>query len=195
MGFYKTTYPQLLDSISNSLEHKPNITAKFDSRFTFITSRSVKIVGAKVGLEYNHNFQWGIGFNTLFDGFSTKKKINGNKKTVNFQSTYWSPYAEYRFYKSKHWEFSMPVQLDIGKQSLQYEDNNDNKKKYNEGVIFGFEPAMTFQYKFWEYFGLGAGVGYRIMFLRNKAVNKDFFVPIYMFRFKLFFGDLVKDVF
>ena len=103
---------------------------------------------------------------------------------------YISPYYEYSFYRNGPWEISIPVQLGIG--SLRYRYASGEKSKASP--IFLYEPAMLVQYKLLKWLGVGAGSGYRLLLLGNNTSDDNFNSPIYIFKAKVFFGQLVNDI-
>jgi hypothetical protein len=46
-----------------------------------------------------------------------------------------------------------------------------------------------------KWFGVGAGVGYRLMLLDNPAKKHSFNSPIYTVKLKLFVGEIIRSVF
>jgi hypothetical protein len=56
-----------------------------------------------------------------------------------------------------------------------------------------YEPAMTVQYRFLRYFGVSAGLGYRLVFKNNEILKQQMSAPVYLVGLKIFFDDLWKD--
>ena len=59
--------------------------------------------------------------------------------------------------------------------------------------VFLYEPAMTVQYRFLRYLGVGGGLGYRLAFT-NASLDESLNAPVYIIGVKVFFGDLYRDV-
>ena len=59
--------------------------------------------------------------------------------------------------------------------------------------IIIYEPAMTIEYKFLKYFGIGGGVGFRLAIKSNQQIKESFTAPEYILRFKIYSGDIYKD--
>ena len=59
--------------------------------------------------------------------------------------------------------------------------------------IIIYEPAMTIEYKFMRYFGLGGGVGFRLAIKSNQQIKESFTAPEYILRVKIYFGDIYKE--
>jgi len=177
----------MFESIKSSLKHEPKIYFSFDNKSAFITNRKSDFLGAKLGLEYNSVFRYGIGFSTLFN----KKYsgiINGIKKSNERLSfNYFSLFAEYIFNKKKNYDFSLPVQLSMG-----YSWIGNNKVTKTGHFMMFYETQLNGMYYFFNFVGLGAGVGYRIMFIDNTNIDEKFTAPIYSLKVKLIFGKLFK---
>ena len=200
--FTTSGYSQIIDSIQEALKSKPKIIFKFDSRNTFIDYKGARIFGWKVGVEFNDRIQIGGGFSNLITTHDPELdrviyKPNGIDTLyfAKLKFNYLSYYAEYIFYHKKKWEFSVPVQLGFGASDYEYRDENRKLRQLNKKNIILFEPAVTGQYKITKWFGVGAGVGFRLMLVNNKAINKKFNAPVYVLKIHLFFVDIYKSVF
>lgn len=177
----------MFDSIRESLKHKPSLYATFDSRGSFISNEIAQIKSVKLGLTYNKQFTIALGYNWLNTNFETTIG-NGVKAKLNMQ--YITPYIEYSFLERKNIEVTIPVYLGLGRAFYQDEQKNNHQQNF----ILTYEPAMTATYRFLKYFGVGAGLGYRLMLVGNNKINEQFNSPIYLFKAKIFFGRLYKDL-
>ncbi len=192
----------LTDSLAHHLRTPPSFMMKFDTRHSFITAQHAKIFGMKFGLDHGNRVQYGGGINWLVSQprFDQELEVNDplagdTMVQASLHFGFFSPYFEYTFYHSPHWEVSIPVQIGIGGSNLQYTTSDGKRHKLREGMVFTYEPAMTVQYKFWRYFGIGGGVGYRLMLIDNSKVKENFTSPIYILRFKVFFSKIYRDIF
>lgn len=184
--------------IRDALKAKPVLDLRLDSRHSFINQSGVSVFGVKGGIEYDRKLRFGLGFNILSTQLNSSISYieNGLVKTndeARLVFYHVSPYAEYVFYKGERWEISIPVQFGIGNS---YYTLNTAKGRINRNrqFILSYEPAITAQYKILKYFGPGFGVGYRLMIIDNKAIKESFNSPVYIFRFKIFFGEIYKDL-
>jgi hypothetical protein len=109
--------------------------------------------------------------------------------TAELKFGYGLAFFEYAFHQSKHWNLEIPVQLGFGRISYQVDENITAQKW---APIW--EPAMTFEYVFLKYFGVGFGAGYRVIFKSKTPIAEQFTSPIYIFKFKVYLGDIYKDV-
>ncbi len=184
--FSNNVRSQLIDSIHLALQHEPKFLVKLDTRNSFITSTYSKVRGVKVGVHYDKSFRIGLGYNWMSNDFMVTHSID----SFNLRLNYISAFVEYAFYKSQHWQFEIPVQFGIG--TIRYKDKNNNTKVSLWVPIW--EPAMTFEYKFLNYFGIGIGAGYRLIIKNTNTIKERFTAPIYILRFKVRFGDIYSDL-
>ena len=181
---------QLFDSIRSSLDYKPKFLLKFDTRNSFISNQYAKTHGIKIGLSFNKTTNIGIGYH-----WTPKRSIETAVNGTNFTKTdlkfgYAVIFFEYNFYKSKRWSGEIPVQVGLGK--AQYMDVNQATITDKSWLII-YEPAMTIEYKFFRYFGVGGGVGFRLGLKLNQQIKESFTAPEYIIRFKIYFGDIYKE--
>ena len=179
---------QLFDSIRTSLDYKPKFLVKFDTRNSFISNQYAKIHGIKVGLSFNKTTNIGLGYHWM-----PKRSIEPNPQNLNkidLKFGYAIAFFEYNFYKSKRWSAEIPVQIGLGK--AQYTDVDFGVTKASSWIII-YEPAMTIEYKFLRYFGLGGGVGFRLAIKTDQQIKESFSAPEYILRVKIYFGDIYKE--
>jgi len=175
----------MFESINLSLQEKPKFYIGFDNKNSFISNRSGWFIGAKVGLEYNKIFRYGIGFYGLYNK-TYAKYINGIKKSEEYLSfNYASIFAEYIFKSSKKYEYSLPINLGFGYSWL-----GDFQTSAERQFVILYEAQLNGLYYPISFFGVGAGVGYRIMLLNNKKIDEQFSAPIYNIKFKIVFGEI-----
>lgn len=189
---------QLFDSIAASFQHSPKLSFQFNTRNAFITNSVVKMRGINLGLAWNAQTKAGIGFNWL--GTELKKPITevvGEiPYTHNAKLNFWfvSAYFEYAFYRTKHWEISIPIHLGAGKSSYSYENTLKQNTIIDQGPVVLYEPSMIAIYKPIPWVGVGAGIGYRLMLKNNEAIQERFTSPTYTLRFQIYFGKIWKDL-
>ncbi len=185
---------QLLDSLKLFSQEPARLVVKLDSRGSFISNRNVRLMGVKVGLEHGGRLQYGIGYSFLATRVERLMRVDdGEEVPVRLRLGYVTPYVEYAFYQRGHWEARIPVQFGIGGGSLLYDDPAGNRHRLRRAFVFLYEPSMTIQYRFLQYFGINAGWGYRLAFT-NAGLGENLTAPIYLFGLKVFFGDLWKDL-
>lgn len=178
----------MFESIGESLKEKPKLYFNFSTRNSFITNQYAKVRDIKAGLTYNKQFTLALGYSWLNSNFETTLKDGNNAK---LKMRYITPYIEYSFLEKNNIEVTIPVHLGLGVSFYEDED----KKQYNKSFILTYEPAMTLTYRLLKYFGVGGGIGYRIMLIGNNSINENFTSPIYLLKTKLFIGDIYNDIF
>lgn len=180
-----STHAQLFDSISNSFNYKPKPLVKLEARNAFVTSSFVKMKGIKIGLNYHRKVRLGIGYTWMKDDYDITYKQDSGQ--LNFG--YGLAFFEYSFHHSKHWHLEIPIQIGLGKISYQ---KDESILVHQWAPIW--EPAMTMEYIFLKYFGIGVGAGYRIVFKAKSPITEQLTSPIYIFRFRVYLGDIYKDI-
>jgi hypothetical protein len=191
-----------LDTIKYCLKQRPQIFLKLDGRNSFIENSRAKIFGIKGGLSYGKRLQFGIGYNQLYppaEDFDTQLYFYDSfgrlsPFTAHLRMYYFSAYAEYVFYQTKHWELSMPLQFGIGKSFYRYNWLGVNRKT-DESFNFIYEPAISVEYKFVKWVGVGADVGFRFMVTSDRHLNKNFTSPTYAFKFLIYYSEIFKSLF
>jgi|JI6StandDraft_1071083.scaffolds.fasta_scaffold153738_1 hypothetical protein len=181
----------LSDSLRQVLRHKPMPTAKFDTRNSFITGKSAKVFGIKVGVSFRKTLTIGIGYNWIGTKFTEPLKIGDDLYESEIKLRYVAPFLEYSFYKKGPWEATVPVQIGFGKSFLRY-SSTSGKENIHEGHVVLYEPGMAIEYKLFDVVGVGAGMGYRIMLKNNKSIEQQFTSPVYVLRIRLIFDELFK---
>lgn len=175
----------MFDTIKNAFYYQPKPIVKLEARNAFVTAGYVKMKYLKLGLSWHRKFKMGVGYAWMKTDIS--KIVARDTTQLNFG--YALLFAEYNFYQSKHWNLEIPVHMGIGRISYKTNDYLTAKK-----WVPIWEPAMTFEYNFLRYFGVGFGAGYRLIIKNKVPIIEQFTSPIYIFKFKISFGDIYKDV-
>jgi hypothetical protein len=113
---------------------------------------------------------------------------------VDLEYFYFSPSIEYVYFNSKRWEFSLATQLGIGGASYRHVAENRKKIKLIESTILSYEPAMLIDYKIIRWFGIGTGVGYRLVYYKSPGINENFSSPEYVIKLKIYLGEIVRTI-
>ncbi len=189
-----STHAQLMDSIVLFLQEPGRTVVKLDMRGSFVSNSNVRLVGIKVGLEHAKRFQYGVGYSFLWTPVVRDREVPLlGVRSTRLRLGYANAYVDYAFYQRGPWEMRIPVQIGVGSGSVVYEDLGGRKQKlYRTGVIV-WEPAMTVQYRFLKYFGVGAGWGYRLVMHTRSGLDERLTAPIYTLGIRVFFGDLWND--
>ncbi len=180
---------QFFLDITQAFKEKPKITFRIDSRTSFISNNYATVESYKVGLDFQKKIFVGVSFSRLKTSIYINRDIalNTEKTTINAKLylNYISIFADYVFFNKNKWEFELPIQLGGGYNYLKYKTNND-KYIFNKKFTIIYETNINGSYKLIKGLGIGAGTGYRIMFLANKDIGKHFTSPIYIFKIKFF---------
>ena len=180
--------------LKEAIRVKPKLEFRFDSRNSFISSSSVRIAGIKAGVQFDNKLSIGLGYNQLWSIISNKSlNWQGNVLSGEIKYNYLSPYIDYIFYRDERWELSIPIQLGFG-NSYYLNQSEIGPKKLNKSFVVSYEPAISFEYRIFRYFGLGMGVGYRLMVIPNREIEERFTSPVYIFKVKIYFQELYNQL-
>jgi hypothetical protein len=146
-------------------------------------------------LEHARRFQYGIGYSFLFSEVEQERVVPelGLRPTW-LRLGYANLYVDYAFHQRGPWEVRIPVQIGIGRGSLNYHDANGRRRVLDRSGIIPYEPAMTVQYRFLNYFGVGAGWGFRLVVQTGDKLGENLNAPIYTLGVRVFLGDLWRDL-
>lgn len=177
---------QLFDSIEASLSLKPTFLIKLDARNAFITSQYAKFRSIKIGLNHGDVFKYGIGYSWMKNDHFTIQNFD----SLNLRVHYLLGFLDYTFYSTKHWQFSIPIQLGVG--MMRYKEI-EGKNAIERTSFMVYEPAMAFDYLFLRYFSIGLGFGYRLGIKFSNIIEEKLSSPIYLFRLRINFKLFYKD--
>lgn len=175
---------------------KPKLLLGFDNRNSFIGDTKVKVIGLRIGKEYNERFRMAIGFYNTTDVITEQKITQNNSKNDTIVSKvglgYLSFTADYVFYYTRKWELSVPIQLGLGSgRRTQLINDSLLKDKTQSKVIMPIEIGVSAVYKIRPWVGVGAGLGSRFSLLNTSEFNG----PFYSIGIKIYFGVLYRKVF
>ena len=179
--------------LKDAVKTTPKFEFRMDSRHSFINQRGVKTAGVKIGLQFAEKLSFGIGYNQLWSPLSTTIFQNGLETKVDLGFHNVSPYVEYVFFRDNKWELSIPVQIGLG-SSYYSNSSGVGAEKLRKEFVMSYEPAITFQYRLFKYFGAGFGIGYRFMFVPNDQLKEKFTSPVYIFKTRIYFQDILRDL-
>jgi hypothetical protein len=194
-----------LDTIHWCLQQKPQLFGKLDTRNSFIYNSRIKIFGLKAGLSYGKRLHIGIGYNQIYPFAKASKNFNeqvyftndDNKPdsvTALLKLFYFSAHVEYIFYQNKHWQLSIPLQIGLGQTYYHYELFGE-RHNTDQHACFIYEPAVSTEYRFYKWIGVGADVGFRFMLTNSKALNQKFNSPTYAFKLLIYYNEIYKSLF
>jgi hypothetical protein len=186
--FTQATFAQsdFLVSMKSSFTHKPKLDARFDTRNSFITNLKVRIMGVKLGLDFNSQTKVGLSYNWLASDFKQTFTTDSMRQLGDLTLWYFSPYFEYNFYKSNKWEISTLMSIGNGRSRVV---NDEFKTKYRRFWLY--EPYMLGQYNILNWLGLSFGFGYRVTLSGHKNLPSNFSSPIYILKVKIILSQIV----
>jgi hypothetical protein len=197
--FVTNSRAQFFDSIRVDLRRKPSIDFRLDSRTSFISTQPARISGIKIGLVFNKKVRVGIGYNWLNSNISKQSNVvDVSGAAVNVVSklhlNYVSPYFEYSYYISDKLELSIPILIGIGRAYYSSVTSVTllQSNQLGSGLLVMYEPYSIGIYKVTPWFGLGFGIGYRLVLVGNKTINENINSPIYVVKAKLYASELLK---
>jgi len=136
--------------------------------------------GVQVGASFGHHVNVGIGYHFL------KQDFLSDDVRSHFSLGYVAPFFEYSFVYERRWEVSIPVRVGVGASKIV--SDVGLKSSY---LLILYEPAMSIEYHFLKYFGIGAGIGYRLTFVNDSNYNLN--SPMFLLKFRVLFGKLYKE--
>ena len=158
-------------------------------------------MGVKIGLNYGNRLYFGIGYNQLYPSaknfdkeiYYTNSNNMRDSAIASLQLFYFSTCIEYVYYQNRHWHLSIPVQLGFGKTFYQYK-LSDEKKEVENNFIFIYEPAVSVEYKFVKWIGIGADVGFRFIVTDYRQTYQKFNSPTYAFNLLIYYNEIYKSL-
>lgn len=159
----------------------------------------------KAGLSFGKRVFIGLGYNQIYPNAKATKNFDKqiyltneqnaiDSVTAKLQLFYFSAQVEYIYYRNKHWQLSMPLQIGVGQTAYKYEWLG--KRRYDERyTCLIYEPAVSVEYRFVKWIGVGADVGFRFMLTESKALNSKFNSPTYAFKLLIYYNEIFKSLF
>lgn len=199
--FYKVWSQSALDTMQWSLQQKPHLFGKLDTRNSFISNSRAKIFGCKLGLNFANKLHFGLGYNQLYPPAKDfDEKIYFNTPAGSTDSAiaalklfYISTHAEYAYYQTGNWNMSIMLQVGVGKTYYQYLKDSQ-RNRLSESWIFVYEPAISVEYKLIKWVGLGVDAGFRFMIADYRKINGKFNSPTYAFKLLIYYDEIYKSV-
>ena len=170
-----------------------------DDRNSFITSTEAQVIGFRIGAEWNNKFRLGLGYHYLSDQIvrsisSLNKTTNVNTMTnADVRLRYGSIFGEYILLSNDFWQVTAPLLIGAG-ESAYIPPSNYYEITGRHFTLF-IEPAVTVQYSFIPFIGIGTGFGYRFMPVGDGSLRSAFATPLYDFRIKILLDDVVEALF
>lgn len=125
--------------------------------------------------------------------YDSERKID---TTVNRRLSiqYLCFYFNYIYYKSRRWEFSVPLQIGAGKISYNYQYFGRSRKD-DAGYCFLYEPEVNVKFTALRWLGVEADLGYRFLFQQNHFIRNTFNSPLFAFGVFIVWNELALMAF
>jgi len=176
---------QYTDTLRKAFMGPRKLDIGFDSRNSFVDNKRVGVYSIKLGVVFGKKIAMGMGYawlNSRTPVFETYKfydkelkKDTSVDKRLTFN--YVRGYINYIYYKSRRWEFSIPIQFGIGKLGFKYKYDGVEVKN-DEGYCLLYEPEVDVKCKVFRWLGVEGDVGYRFLFKGNKVIKNTFNSPL-----------------
>ena len=201
MGLGLSVYGQspLADSVRTSFTKKPKVIFRFDGHGSFITNTPARMTALGAGLRFGNYVHIGLAANWLNSNIYRNKIVavdSGGVDTVAAKLNYGlvSIYSNIVIARVKKWEFTVPFELGFGGSSYTYNDKAGKLREFAKGGIITFEPMFMAEYKVFRWFGLGAGLGLRLVPIGNRAMKENFNSLLWDANMSIYFGEIYKMV-
>lgn len=191
---------QFMDTLHAAFHGHKTFDFRFESRNSFVDYERVEVQSLKFGVTFGKKLSVGGGYSWLktklyedFHVFDPEVKSDVIIKR-RVKLNYMCYYVDFIFYKSKRWQYSIPTQFGTGFSRFEYSYKSPEiiKSKY---LVFLYEPGVNVKYKIFTWLGVGANVGYRLVFKNNKYLAKKFNSPIYSAGVIIYWDQLALAVF
>jgi len=176
---------QYMDTLRAAFGGKKSLDIGFDSRNSFVNHNRVGVQSVKLGINFGKKICLGTAFawlNSRTPVFDTHPHYDGDLKKDTFVTrrltfSYFRFYVNYIYYRSRRWEFSIPLQVGVGKLGFTYNYKGLDHRS-DQGFCFLYEPEVDVKFKVFRWFGLEGDVGYRFLFKNNKFISNTFNSPL-----------------
>lgn len=177
----------------NSFKSKRSFYFTWDSKATIISNEYAQIKSLKLGFDFGGKTKFGIGYSWHKGNIIRKFDFLSPSFDGKLKFRYASIFTEYVYFLDKHWEATIPAQLGLGIMQYDYVDTKD--KILNSGGVFMlYEASSTLTYRVLRYFGLGLGIGFRLVLLTgNNTFKENLQSPTLSLRTKIYFDRVVED--
>jgi hypothetical protein len=190
---------QILDTLRDLFKHKYNIDGRLESRLNFIDHQVTSVTGLRLGIAFKRKLRLGVGLSWLrtrvSKDFYSKNSLGKTDTVTRYMKFYYlCYYADFVFYKTKHWQLSVPIQVGTGRSWFQDQTGFklSSKPKY---FLLLYEPGITVQYKLTKWVGLGTDVAYRFVLRYPRRPENNLNSFCLNFKVLLWFDQLFYELF
>lgn len=178
-------FGQYMDTLRSAFASRKSLDFGFDSRNSFTDHDRTEIQSIKLGVEFGNKISIGTGYAWLnsktpvLEPYSFRDAFTGRDTSVTRRLTfgYVRFYASYVYYRTKNWEFSIPLQIGIGSIGYKYRYGT-NEVRMREGYCFLYEPEVDVRFKPLRWLGIEGDIGYRFLLKNNSFIKHTFNSPL-----------------
>jgi hypothetical protein len=187
---------QMADSLRAYFRGKPSVTAYYDSRNTFVEARRAYVWAVKAGVTFGGKVQFGLGYNQhQGQRYRPIALAEGDTVVGELRFKYGGLYTRYTYFESRWWKLIViPVQIGWGKIWNVYERQSFELETAREN-LWAYEPGCSLQFKLTPWAGLGADLGYRVMFISENRFRQRLTSPMYAFYFTINWTEVFYTLF
>ncbi len=173
-------------------ESKPKFFFQFNNRGSFVQNHTAAVSAILLGLSYSKRVKFALTIGKVTS--KVYKNIltqTGNIALGTLQMWFGGIHFEYSYFKNKHWEINLPINLSLSLSNYNYHEQNKTKvTNTHPGITY--EASTTLIYKPFSLIGIGGGVGYRLSYFGDLYLTKSFTSIIYNIELKVYFGELIN---
>lgn len=177
-------HAQYMDTLRLALSGSRSLDIGYDARNSFVDHARVSVQTVKLGVVFGRKISMGAGYAWLSSRtpvfntyrFYDRELSRDTSITRRLAFNYIRFYVNYIYYKSRRWEFSLPLQAGVGKLAYKY-SYNDRELRADEGYCFLYEPEIDVKFRILRWLGAEADVGYRFLVKNNRFIKNTFNSP------------------
>jgi opacity protein-like surface antigen len=190
---------QYMDTLRKVFFGSRTFDFRYESKNSFINHDRVEIQSLKFGITFGRKITFGAGYCLLNTALFEKHKHFDEEIKAHvlvdrkFRFNYFCYYFDYIYFKTKRWQYSIPSQFGSGYAKFDY--TYGDRKYHEEFLIFLYEPGINIKYKFYNWLGVGATIGYRMALNTNKYLASKFNSPLYSGGVLIYWDQLAVSIF
>ena len=184
---------------SSISESKRKFLFGFDSRRSIIENKPSRIFGIRIGMQLkNPRVRIGLGAynmqNQMLRPNESVAEVAESIDTLRIDYGYLGFFYEYFWLEKNKYEVSTPFLLGAGSVDRSYFTETRDLQKLPKLNITVLEVGVAAHYKIKPWVGIGSGFGYNLVLSGKPELSRAFNSPFYVFKLKLFLGDLYRGI-
>jgi hypothetical protein len=170
----------------------------FDGRYTSALGDRVKMFGLRTGIELKRVHRMGFGLYGLSDPIvrSELSLVDDAVEESEFSFSYLSTFYERVLFFNRRWEVSVVGHVGLGSIRAKYRKQGETEFTEVPAIsVRPIEVSSSAYYNITWWLSTGVGAGYRFMTRVPSEVASTYNSPIFIFKVKLRFGKIVRQMF